>query len=258
MQAAPCLLVLRGCGSRCPVTVSCGAQPHNAQGAIQMQAIFAGKEALANALRGTISEARFARYLSDSNGDQLRALELYHWNCRLSQCLYFPVQMWEISLRNKINVFLGRKHTNPKWMYDTARAVRQLTKGDQKRLAKTIDRQSRDRGLSRPTPDMIVADLAAGFWVSQLTQSYDTPYAWRYNIGKVFPYDASLTRDLVSPMCDRILNVRNRIAHHEPIYHLPLDAIRDDLDQLICGMCPGADLYAGGMCDFPTIWAARP
>jgi hypothetical protein len=223
-----------------------------------MQAIFAGKEALANALRGTLSEARFARYLSESNGDQLLALSLYHWNAKLSQCLYFPVQIWEIALRNKMNVFLGRKYTNPKWMYDEARAVRQLTKSDQKRLTKVIERQKTDRKLAQPTPDMIVADLSAGFWVSQLTQSYDTPYAWRYNITKVFPHDPSLTRSVASTMCDRVLDVRNRIAHHEPVYHLPLDEIRDDLDQLIAGMCPGANEYAMGMCDFPTVWAARP
>lgn len=223
-----------------------------------MQAIFSGKDAQARALIGTISEARFARYLADSNGDQMAALELYHWNSKLSQCLYLPVQIWEVSLRNKLNVFLGRKYSNPNWMYDNNRAVRQLTNSDKKRLEKAVDRQKRDRSLSKPTPDMIVADLSAGFWVSQLTQSYETPYAWRYNLTRVFPHDGSLTRDTVSTMCDRILNVRNRIAHHEPIYHLPLSDVRDDLDQLIAAMCPGADMYAGGMCDFPTLWGGRP
>jgi hypothetical protein len=223
-----------------------------------MQAIFSGKEALAGALRGSISESRFARYMTDSNGDQMKALELYHWNAQLSQCLYFPVQVWEISLRNKLNAFIGRKHTNPNWMYDDARCVRQLTKSDQKRLHKTIERQRRDRRIQRPTPDMIVADLAAGFWVSQLTQSYDTPYAWRYNIVKVFPHNSSLDRSTVSVMCDRILDVRNRIAHHEPIYHLPLDEIRGDLTSLIAGMCPGADAYAAGLCDFTRLWNSCP
>jgi hypothetical protein len=223
-----------------------------------MQAIFAGKEALANALRGTLSEARVARYVAECNGDLMLALELYHWNAKLSQCMYLPVQIWEIALRNKMNVFLGRKYTNPNWMYDAARAVRQLTNSDRKRLDKVIERQKRDRGLAKPTPDMIVADLSAGFWVSQLTQSYDNPYAWRYNLTKVFPHDSSLSRDNVSTKCDRILDVRNRIAHHEPIYHLPLNDIRDDLDQLIAAMCPGADSYAVGMCDFPKVWASRP
>lgn len=222
-----------------------------------MQAIFSGNEQLANALRGTLSEARFARYLHDTNGDQYRALELYHWNAKLSQCLYIPVQIWEISLRNKLNVFLCRKY-NSVWPYDTQRAVRQLTRSDQGRLQKTIARQQQDRGLQRPAVDMIVADLSAGFWVSLLTQSYANPYAWRYNIGRIFPHNAHLSRDLAGPMCDRILDVRNRIAHHEPIYHLPLDSIRADLDQLIAAMCPGADAYARGVCDFQTIWAARP
>lgn len=223
-----------------------------------MQAIFSEKEALASALRGTISEARFARYLSENSGDQLSALDLYHWNAELSRCLYLSVQIWEIALRNKLNAFIGRKYSNPSWMYDERRAVRQLTNSDKKRLSKVIERQKSDRGLSRPTPDMIVADLSAGFWVSQLTQSYDVAYAWRYSLKRVFPHNSSLTRDDVSAKCDRILDVRNRIAHHEPVYHLALDDIRQDLDLLIAAMCPGAQAYSQGMCDFAAVWARRP
>lgn len=222
-----------------------------------MQAIFAGNEQLANALRGTLSEARFARYLRDSNGDQMLALELYHWNAKLSQCLYLPVQIWEVSLRNKLNVFLCRKY-NQSWPYDQQRAVRQLTRSDQNRLQKTISRQRQDRKLANPPTDMIVADLAAGFWVSLLTKSYANPFSWHFNIQRVFPHNGALTRDVVSPMCDRILDVRNRIAHHEPIYHMPLDVIRNELDQLIAAMCPGADAYAAGMCSFEDAWAEKP
>jgi hypothetical protein len=221
-----------------------------------MQAIFEGNEHLIGALRGTISEARFARYLQDSNGDQRLGLQLYHWNSSLSQCLYFSVQVWEVALRNKLNVFLCRKY-NGVWPYDQ-RALRQLTRSDKDRLSKTIERQKQERKIHRPTADMVVADLSAGFWVSLLTQSYDVPFAWRYNLTRVLPHNSRLTRDAVSVMCDRILVVRNRIAHHEPIYHLPLDDIRADLATLVAAMCPGADAYATGMCDFGSIWDAKP
>jgi hypothetical protein len=75
-----------------------------------MQRIFSGNNAATKMFRTTQSESRFARYLIDSNNDELAAILLYLWNIRLSQAMYLPLQAWEIALRNKLNVFFIWKY----------------------------------------------------------------------------------------------------------------------------------------------------
>jgi hypothetical protein len=222
-----------------------------------MQGIFEGNQELANSLRSSISKPRMQRYINDAGGDPTKALDLYYWNAQLCQSLYFPIQIWEISIRNKINIFLSQKY-NPGWPYDDSGAVRQFTRSDRERLLSARTRQERNRRVQRVSTDAIVADLSAGLWVSLLSESYDNPYAWRYNIRRVFPHDQTLERGDAYTLCGRVLEVRNRIAHHEPIYHLPLGEIRADLARLTRAMCPGAHHYATRLCTFAKVFAAHP
>lgn len=108
-----------------------------------------------------------------------------------------------------------------------------------------------------PTPT-IVADLSAGFWVSLLSDSYEVSLSWPVNIGRVFPYDATLDRAAAHQISVALLDVRNRIAHHEAIYSRPLAALRTDAERLITAMCPGSTAYLGGKCSLAGALAAKP
>ncbi len=222
-----------------------------------MQAIFKENEALANALGGTLSKPRLKRYIFQTGGDKVKALELYHWNIELSQAMYFPIQTWEISLRNRLNSYLVKRY-GADWPYDTSVCVRQLTSNDKDKLEKAKRRQQKARRMRQAPTSTIVADLSAGFWVSLLSDSYDVSLSWPTNIGRVFPYEAGLTRASAHQLSTSLLDVRNRIAHHEAIYHLPLDVRRADAERLIKAMCPGAALYLTGKCLLAKTLAAKP
>ena len=109
-----------------------------------------------------------------------------------------------------------------------------------------------------PPIGAIVADLSAGFWVSLLSDSYDVPLAWTTSIGRVFSYDASIDRATAHELSTKILDVRNRIAHHEAIYHLPLTARREDAARLVKAMCQGSSLYLAGKCELAAALANQP
>lgn len=221
-----------------------------------MQGVFESNEEAVKDFRRSISEARFARYLKAGNGDQLLAIKLYHWNALLSQSMYLPLQMWEIALRNKLNQFLIWKY-NQSWPYDQ-RALRTFTRNDNRRLQETKDRFDPQR-LARQVPtDAIVADLSAGFWVSLVTKSYDIPFSWRYNLSRILPYADGLDRASVSTMSDRLLDLRNRVAHHEPILHFDLPLMRTDVATMVKGMCNTTSAYLDSSCTFQTVWAAKP
>lgn len=192
-----------------------------------------------------------------SNGDERKALMLYHWNSQLSQTLYLPLQSWEIVLRNKINNFFIYKY-NSKWPSDS-RAIRNFNRNDRRRLEETVERLTRDMAPATPTTDQIVADLSAGFWVSQFGSDYRAHYGWNNNIKfRVFVNDHAITREIADEKCNALLDLRNRMAHHEPIFHLPLDLLRRDLDDLLNGMCGPTAAYMASACSFKTVWNAKP
>lgn len=221
-----------------------------------MQDIFSKDEAKVKAFRHTISEARFAKYLALANGDAVLAIELYHWNSLLSQSMYLPLQVWEIALRNKLNGFLIKRY-NETWAYD-ARAEREIRRNDWRKVEETKDRLDPQRQQVRVSPNRIVADLSAGFWVSLITAGYDVPFSWRYNMAQIFPHIQTPSRQSLSEMCDRMLVLRNRVAHHEPILHMDLPALRAELDVLIAGMCGALAAYTDSACTFQTVWGQKP
>lgn len=222
-----------------------------------MQAVFSGNEALANALAGTISKPRLHRYIQEANGDKAYALALYHWNIELAQSMYLPIQVWEVTLRNRLNSFLTKQY-GPRWPYDNVRAVRQFTHTDKDKLARAKRRQEKNRSVvTAPTP-AIVADLSASFWVSLLSTSYEVPFVWRSQIGRIFPYDAALDRATAYALCSDLLDLRNRVAHHEAVYHLPLAQRRTDAERLIKAMCSGATAHLTAKCQLASVLSARP
>lgn len=222
-----------------------------------MQAEFLKDEQKVKSFRASLSEARIARYINEAEGDFSKAVQLYNWNALLSQSLYIPMQMWEVSLRNRLNSFLIWKY-NDNWPYD-ARLTRNLKKNEQRRLTATIERQRQQRKIQNIPLDPIVADLSAGFWVGLLTSSYDVPFVWRYNLPRVFPkYAAGFRREDAGSICDGLLDIRNRIAHHEPIYHRDILNRWAGLQGILSAMCDGAAEYAISNCSFEKIYDARP
>ncbi len=222
-----------------------------------MQPIFGTDERAVNLFRATISAPRFNKYMSAVGNDLFRAIDLYHWNSLLAQSLFIPLQVWEIALRNKLNGFMCWKFGND-WPYDEKRALRTLQGQDKRKIREAIQRQRKDRGIENPTTDMIVADLSIGFWVSLLAAKYEFPLVWKYNLSRVFPDEPGLTRAIAGPKSDRIRILRNRVAHHEPIFHLPLDDRYDELLGLLGGLCSASRMYADRVSNFPDVWKSPP
>ncbi|MEX1108803.1 MAG: hypothetical protein WEC00_07840 [Dongiaceae bacterium] len=224
----------------------------------EMQQEFSLSKEQVSEFCASLSKARFARYLTEANGDEQKALKLYFWNVKLSQSLYLPLQTWEVCLRNKLNAFLSWKF-NSKWPFDIKRAIRQLNARDKQKVADAIERQERDRGKGNVSTDAIVADLSVGFWVSLLTAGYDPKFAWRYNLTRVFPNATKeWDREAAHTDCDLLLNARNRVAHHEPIYHLDLKGVHEAALRTLRGMCPASYVYVEQTCDFRERLKVRP
>jgi hypothetical protein len=209
------------------------------------------------ALIKSISTPRISRYILSAKGDELKAIDLYRWNAELSQALYIYLQAWEICFRNKVNNFLIWRY-RANWPYDQTRLVRQLSWTDKSRLHKTTERQQQERKCNPAPLSAIVADLSLGFWVSQLSAHYDSHHVWKHNIKRIFPNENALERRSAWTISDELLRLRNRIAHHEPIFHLNLEQHHRDIQRMTAAMCEATHQFAEASCTFQTVFKARP
>ena len=168
------------------------------------------------ALTSTLSEERLYKYISATGGDKERALNLYVWNSQISAAFYTPLQGLEVALRNALHRTLADFFASDDW-YETAPL------GDDERQ-NILKAKRTVRRLHRVVnPPHVVAELSFGFWLSMLGSGYHQTL-WIKALHKAFP-NASLKRaDILRPL-DHLRILRNRVAHHEPIFarHLASD-----------------------------------
>lgn len=171
-----------------------------------------------DAVEGALSIERFARYL-DAASSKSDALQYYAWNTALSSAFHGPLQCLEVGLRNCIHDRMSAAH-GASWFQNAS-----ILRG--KDLAFANDARDRVQQTGKPvTPGRIVAELSFGFWVGLFANIYDATI-WRTDLYRLFsprPKRHELHDDL-----DRLRTLRNRIAHHEPIFQRTLT---DDYDRI--------------------------
>lgn len=160
-----------------------------------------------------LSSERMARYLRESGGDHAQALALYSWNAFLSAALFELLHYSEIFLRNSMQEQLARAASNgpmvapwydQPWVQASERA-------------KIAEAKARVAAAHQDvTEGRVVAELPFGFWCALLSRNYDGTL-WRTLLYQAFPY-SDRNRATVVGAVERCRLLRNRIAHHEPVY----------------------------------------
>ncbi len=148
------------------------------------------------------------------------ALALYALNLALSEALHTPMQMLEISMRNRFHAALTASH-GPAW-FDLPGLL--LVRHQQEQLAKARTQLARD---GKPeAAGRIIAELSLGFWTSLLNTQYEA--LWRHSLRHALDPGARdalgrrLSRSGLATAATQLRKLRNRIAHHEPILHWDL------------------------------------
>ena len=170
----------------------------------------------------SLSPERMGTYLAETMGDREKASQLYTWNIAVSAAFYGVLQGLEVALRNAMHAQLAARYGSA-W-YDNHAAG--LDRGALERIASA---KTRLKGERYPVdPPRIVASLSFGFWVSILGSggrnaasggkaNYEMTL-WRPALRRAFPHRSPLTRKQVHGPLSSLRRLRNRIAHHEPIF----------------------------------------
>lgn len=166
-----------------------------------------------------ISEPRFATYLKATGGDKEAAITLYLWNLRASAAFMVPLHLCEVAVRNGVAEAIIKVHgSNWPWVNGF---IRSLPSPKQKWLynpQKDLIKASK----KHPTAGKVIAELSLAFWEQMFTSRHDERL-WKEHIHTSFPtvstdissheVRATMAKDIYT-----VRKLRNRIAHHEPIF----------------------------------------
>lgn len=204
---------------------------------------FVAEEDVVDDLAASLSPERLSTYLRAVQGNREQALRLYTWNTAMSAAFYGPLQGLEVALRNALHRQLGERYgacwyDNPAAGFDMGCIERiERAKAEVLHAGRSI------------APPRVVAVLSFGFWISLLGSGgrsdstgrkadYEKTL-WRPALRGAFPFCKSLTRKQVHGPLNELRTLRNRIAHHEPIFSRRLKADYESILEVTGWISPG-------------------
>ncbi|HKU00953.1 MAG TPA: Abi family protein [Paraburkholderia sp.] len=168
--------------------------------------------------------------------DDAQALGLYQWNDDLSAVLFRTISLVEVVLRNRFHHAMSLRYgiVGSQGSKDGYEHVA-LGSHSRSRITDITHYRQGQHTLPRvpaPSPDEVVSSLTFGFWPHLLSlnaDSHNRALDWGPILVDVLPgyrqrqttYWAKLKhRDALFARLDLCNELRNRIAHHEPIWKL--------------------------------------
>lgn len=173
-------------------------------------------------IRHSLSIARFSTYEKITH-NSAEALALYQWNLQISATLFACLAVCEVVIRNAVAEAL--ENTYGQHWANEASFLASLPQNARTTL----------NSVHNPTTslDKVIPELPFYFWQSMFTKRFDNKI-WDMNFTKIFPNATPQDKATFYTDLDKLRKLRNRIAHHEPIfdrnlaenYHLILKIIR--------------------------------
>ncbi|CAA9232144.1 MAG: hypothetical protein AVDCRST_MAG93-927 [uncultured Chloroflexia bacterium] len=209
-----------------------------------------------DALERVLSTERLTTYVSWAAGDKTRALQLYALNTALSEALYTPLQMLEVALRNRFHTTLSAAH-GPFW-FNAADFLKVGHQVEQLQKAKELLREQ-----GKPLePGRIVAALTFGFWTALLNTVYED--VWRTTLYRAMQPEArdekgrGLNRKSLTRPLTPLRELRNRVAHHEPILEWNLPKHHTNILRITNWLSPAAASWTQAQSRFPSVYPPQP
>lgn len=196
-----------------------------------------------------LSHARFNTYLTWVGHDHEMALRLYTYNIHLCAALGSPLHMLEITMRNTVDRRMVATF-GPDWLTGAPGGL-VLTPYQRSAIQSAVDILRRQG--KRITHDPLVAELSFGFWTSLF--GHQSHYLWQH-LRPIFVTNGLQRRTIAHHLTD-LRNLRNRMAHHEPIVALPLAAHHQTISQLTGWMEPEAEIWINRHSIWPNAYAGH-
>lgn len=175
-----------------------------------------------------MSIARMSRYKT-ATPSTMKAMTLYRLNLKLSQQLFTIICCFEVTIRNKINIHMIN-HFGNDWLSNGAAGDGIFDNNNCRHSRQTINDAIGKLGITY-THSKLVAEIGFGFWRFLFAPHQYT--ATGRTLLRIFPSKPlstpvnSYNQNFVFNQLAKINELRNRIAHHEPICFVVGQPIKD-------------------------------
>jgi hypothetical protein len=195
-----------------------------------------------------VSSARLSSY-GNSDDDVLDVAATYIWNASISQSLYLPLSMLEITIRNRIHHVMS-EHVGTEYWFLAVLHVEEM------RTVHEVWSLLSKKHRTPPTAGKVLADLTLGFWPKMFEKKYHEMW-WKNHtelFRNVFPFvpkgsvpSQAVTPSLVHDHLESFRILRNRVMHHEPVFggitssngtRMSIDAVHANVLAMIDWMDP--------------------
>jgi hypothetical protein len=170
--------------------------------------------------------------------------------------MFKMIAIVEVVLRNSLSEQLAVHHLRrcgkETWLLDE----KNLLNSYHRSAVTTALKKLQARGL-RADLDHLIPELSFGFWRYLLTRRYFGHFGEALFM-KAFP---TLEYGELHEVCRRVRRInelRNRIAHHEPIFGRRLDLDHRDCLLVLGAVCPVTAKWAEGISRIPEVLANTP
>jgi len=209
-------------------------------------------------LRRSISSPRIEGYRQKNSDTDLDLFARYLWNVSLSEALYPTLHILEVALRNEVYQSVSRTF-HPHWLYQVSPVI--LQPEEQDFVDSIIQQRFQRPGKRLVDESQLIAELTLGFWVRLFNARYEMLWRKLLKDKTTFP---ALPRHLrkrktLSTRLNRIRDLRNRIFHHEPIWHwMDLGQKHGELLEAIYWINPSLRLSVDIIDNFPKVFQRGP
>ncbi|WP_347253832.1 hypothetical protein [Leminorella grimontii] len=168
-------------------------------------------------IRLVLSHARLSTYDTAVLPTGKSALELYIWNGHVSAALFIPLQICEVIIRNSVSDALEIIYGHS-WPWNKTFE----TSLPNARMQELLKARENKTALGQ-----VIPELSFFFWQSMFTNRH-FGRIWSQHIDRLFPnmepgMAKQAKRIHIHNELEHIRTLRNRIAHHEPIFKRDLE-----------------------------------
>ncbi|WP_169801664.1 Abi family protein [Millisia brevis] len=218
-----------------------------------------------------LSTPRLRTYSNACNSSIPDGLELYRWNLDVSMAFFESIHYFEVGFRNTVDTAMTKwfdaTHPTPNgalqphWfdpdtVHVAGRTPGQLSGLNNNSLQKVRDAtRNAGRRHSSVKPGHVVAELSLGFWHYLLKPS-GTNAMWTDALRHAFVRTARQQR--LEASVGQIVELRNRIAHHEPIFAIDLHREYENLIRSAEIIEPGLGWWIDSTSRVDSVLRRRP
>lgn len=206
-----------------------------------------------------ISAPRFATYLQAKGNHKADALALYQWNLELSAAFMVPLQLCEVGVRNGVVEAVEKVH-GATWPWSNG-FIRSLPV-PKKNWHYNPQRDLQSVASRMPTAGKVVAELKFAFWEKTFTVGQDARL-WVPHMNAAFPgipagTPVPVARANAYAALIAVRELRNRIAHHEPIFTRNIADEYQRLHDVVRWRNPTAAAWMDGIQKVTALIPLRP